>query len=469
MEVRTTKALRPARVFVFAAALACSGGESASTGATTSTMTSTAGTTGTTGTTGEIATEGTSTGATDGQSGSTAASTGEDTTGALCGNGHIDGDELCDDGNVVDGDGCNADCTPSGAELWRQTIPGSGSVGINGMELDAAGDVVVAGFVGAVSAENAGWLAKFTVDGELLWEHIQPAPEGSNTGYRDVAVADDGRIVAVGWEEGDLVDSTIHVYAGDGSWQSGATIAVDPDNDLFSDVALAGELAVVMSRYGEEGAMKVIAYDAALAAAWEYVPAIEARGGALARGPDGATIAAFGEWTSPETQGLYVVSLSDDGDAVWSRSHGDPLTRYFPYRLAVDDGGDAVICGELARTEASDTLLFAVAGDDGAARWKERFPVPGPGYDWCSAVTFTDDGAVAFAGSAFTQSGGWDAWVGKADAATGEERWLRSFGGEGTATDRSAALVGLAGGELLVGGVMDDGQERLRTLLRLSP
>ena len=105
----------------------------------------------------------------------------------------------------------------------------------------------------------------------------------------------------------------------------------------------------------------------------------------------------------------------------------------------------------------------------GAARWKERFPVPGPGYDWCSAVTFTDDGAVAFAGSAFTQSGGWDAWVGKADAATGEERWLRSFGGEGTATDRSAALVGLAGGELLVGGVMDDGQERLRTLLRLSP
>ena len=52
MEVRTTKALRPARVFVFAAALACSGGESASTGATTSTMTSTAGTTGTTGTTG---------------------------------------------------------------------------------------------------------------------------------------------------------------------------------------------------------------------------------------------------------------------------------------------------------------------------------------------------------------------------------------------------------------------------------
>ncbi|MBL0692269.1 lamin tail domain-containing protein [Comamonas sp. JC664] len=31
--------------------------------------------------------------------------------GGLCGNGRLDGDEVCDDGNTVDGDGCESDCT----------------------------------------------------------------------------------------------------------------------------------------------------------------------------------------------------------------------------------------------------------------------------------------------------------------------------------------------------------------------
>lgn len=33
--------------------------------------------------------------------------------GAVCGNGKLEGDEICDDGNTVDGDGCQADCTPT--------------------------------------------------------------------------------------------------------------------------------------------------------------------------------------------------------------------------------------------------------------------------------------------------------------------------------------------------------------------
>jgi cysteine-rich repeat protein len=33
-----------------------------------------------------------------------------------CGNGELDGDEACDDGNERNGDGCNNDCTPSGQQ-----------------------------------------------------------------------------------------------------------------------------------------------------------------------------------------------------------------------------------------------------------------------------------------------------------------------------------------------------------------
>ena len=75
MEVRTTKALRPARVFVFAAALACSGGESASTGATAATTTSseekTTGTTGASASSTSASASTTSTGTTTGAASST--------------------------------------------------------------------------------------------------------------------------------------------------------------------------------------------------------------------------------------------------------------------------------------------------------------------------------------------------------------------------------------------------------------
>jgi cysteine-rich repeat protein len=30
----------------------------------------------------------------------------------VCGTGIVEGDEICDDGNLVDGDGCNSDCYP---------------------------------------------------------------------------------------------------------------------------------------------------------------------------------------------------------------------------------------------------------------------------------------------------------------------------------------------------------------------
>ncbi|WP_174259192.1 amidohydrolase family protein [Myxococcus xanthus] len=33
--------------------------------------------------------------------------------GAVCGNGKLEGEEVCDDGNTVDGDGCQANCTPT--------------------------------------------------------------------------------------------------------------------------------------------------------------------------------------------------------------------------------------------------------------------------------------------------------------------------------------------------------------------
>ena len=48
--------------------------------------------------------------------------------GPLCGDNNVDADdgETCDDGNEMQGDGCNNDCLESGRELWIETYDGGG-------------------------------------------------------------------------------------------------------------------------------------------------------------------------------------------------------------------------------------------------------------------------------------------------------------------------------------------------------
>lgn len=55
-----------------------------------------------------------------------------------CGDGIVDSDEDCDDGNEIDGDGCNRDCVVSGSELWRAE---TGTTGCNDITIDAAGSI----------------------------------------------------------------------------------------------------------------------------------------------------------------------------------------------------------------------------------------------------------------------------------------------------------------------------------------
>ena len=91
-----------------------------STTSPTTTSTTTASTTdaSTTGTTGEPGTTGTTTGTTIGTTTGSSTDTGSSATGEpVCGDGIVDGDEFCDDGNMSDGDACLAGCTAGTAVL----------------------------------------------------------------------------------------------------------------------------------------------------------------------------------------------------------------------------------------------------------------------------------------------------------------------------------------------------------------
>ena len=142
-------------------------------------------------------TESTGTGTTSGPLNPSTSSTGETTSHAsttdpqsgstgpepLCGNGDLDEDEICDDGNMVDGDGCNADCTPSG-EILLETIfdPNpDGDESILDIDHASDGSYVVSGFVFGETADL--WAARFADDDSVLWATELVETDGIDYGW----------------------------------------------------------------------------------------------------------------------------------------------------------------------------------------------------------------------------------------------------------------------------------------------
>lgn len=63
--------------------------------------------------------------------------------GVMCGDSVVAGDEECDDGNAVDGDGCNVDCVVSGSIRWTLEWDGA-AADSSTPELVVAGDRAIA-------------------------------------------------------------------------------------------------------------------------------------------------------------------------------------------------------------------------------------------------------------------------------------------------------------------------------------
>jgi cysteine-rich repeat protein len=87
---------------------------------------------------------------------------------AVCGDGKLDPDELCDDGNLIAGDGCSPECMPSGMPYDCVDLYESEHDIVRGLALFADGTFVVGGYRGA-SPEPRGWLGRFDGSGAQRW------------------------------------------------------------------------------------------------------------------------------------------------------------------------------------------------------------------------------------------------------------------------------------------------------------
>lgn len=364
----------------------------------------------------------------------------------VCGDGVVDATELCDDGNLVETDGCNPDCRPSLTELWSFTsgITRENDVG-RALALLESGDIVVVGYVGPGGSRDA-WVARYTQEGAQVWSQRRDGPAGAEDLGLGLAVSAEGNVQVTGvlrsedekgvrsqdlWlAEYGAVDGAAHWDFVEGapapSDEQGRDIISLPDGELIlaERVGPSGNTDFTASRYrvtpsGDGFALDRIWRQQISAVAGASDLALTAVVGLAGRVFVGGSVAAT--MTDPdrrlevfESAGVPVDPPCSD---VGSNGADDPLAASdLIVDLAIGAGGEVVAVGRAVKSAEQDSDAWIGLYPAGSCELEWATTVVGPGgdFDVANAVAVDDIGRIVVAGS-LTVGNGSDAWLAKYD------------------------------------------------------
>jgi cysteine-rich repeat protein len=320
--------------------------------------------------------------------------------GPLCGNGAPDPGEACDDGDDVNGNGCNNDCVESGTLLW---------------EVDAGAGYVV--------------------------ESSEPvaAPERVATRGESVAVlltSNDGP---------DQPAALVRQYDGDGTLEWSDQWGMPDSGIVPSDVVIASDDAVVVSAvevFGVGGANigHVRRYGVLGTEAWslEIVDADYVVPAAVAAADLGEVLVG-GSTSGPST--AWVRRYSPAGREVLHDS--GPRGQAYTAAIRVVEDGGYIVCSGQAFLGGGGGASISRYTENGVEDW--NFTIPEVDLVGCDADA---SGAIAIAGRVGDAS-----WVGRAQG-EGTVDWSVLAEGTGGAEVNAVALD--ADGNLVAGGTLFD-------------
>ncbi len=193
--------------------------------------------------------------------------------GPFCGDGEVDGldnGEVCDDGNTVDHDGCNADCLESGRTLWSDIRDSYfdpywlGSIAYN----ETTGVIVVAGTERNRYDNNTRegtWARAYNgANGSISWERGYSAG-ADGVSFSDVVALPDGQFVLGG--ERSFNSWVVWVNGANGDQNANATLDYKLINCDLGSYSFRGIGAVGTNRFvsasSYEGSYHVAVFDLA--------------------------------------------------------------------------------------------------------------------------------------------------------------------------------------------------------------
>ena len=359
--------------------------------------------------------------------------TGGDTDGSstgepmLCGNGELDPGEDCDDGNLVNGDGCNADCSQSQQLAWVIAHDdGSGDDCAEGVATDADGNIIVVGFVTTAAGSEDVWIRKLDPAGEEIWTVTSDGPAGGDDRARGVATAPDGRILVTGFVTGET-----------GQGRNLWVRALDAQGEtLWTDVV-----------DGPEGGD-----DQAYGAAWA-----------------GDGFVASGElWMGTNDTDVWVRKYDDAGAEVWTVTHaGNAGAPDSGRALAALEDGSLAVAGWVTDTQDGRQFFVRRLDASGATVWTKTYNAGSQNGNQANGVAMLSTGAVAATGSSRVGSDSTDIYSVLYDA-EGTEVWTDTFASLMNGVDVGRGVAVGSDDQLSLVGTFRDSTADGATKMRLA-
>lgn len=375
----------------------------------------------------------------------------------------------------------------SGGELWRQTINGTanGIDAANTVAVDAAGDVVAAGFLGNTNTGSDFTVVKFHGgSGSELWRQSITDTSAAFDAATAVVMDAGGNVFAVGVLASTSTGNNFAVVKFDGGsgaelWRQGIhgtasgiaearAVAVDAAGDVVAAGALtnAGTLTdfTVAKFDGASGAEHWRKAINGLADSHE-----EARTVAVDAAGD---VIAAGAVTNDLGRDFAVVKfVGGSGAELWRRDDFDAGSSGSDSATAValDMAGDVVAAGFLERTEPAGFTVLKLDGASGADRWRQIITGSGFFTNFANAVAVNAVGDVVAAGGIGTAGSEHDFTVVKFDGESGSQQWRQQLNGSSPHINSASAMAVDAGGDVVAaGGLTNAGTDSDFTVLKLD-
>ncbi|HET6584017.1 MAG TPA: hypothetical protein VFG69_11225 [Nannocystaceae bacterium] len=390
-----------------------------------------------------------------------APSTGDDSTAdagttegsPLCGNGELEGDETCDDSDMIDGNGCNNDCQPSGRLLWLATFGDLDEDSGNGIVVDDAGDIYAVGTIFRAGIDDDVWLSRHSPDGAEAYSNLYDLAGNYERGEDIAWHSTNDRLYVVGstnssdfpellWFETDgslaaegstdpvnINPSAMAARGDDIYWVGSGSqngLARLTGNGLDVDYSTT-EAFPITGSFSPWLAVDVDASGAAVLAGSSstqgYIERRLPAGGALdwrtnglppvrglAVAPNGELVVTGSVSVPGEGQNAFVARFSADGDEeLWTYDYnGDADLGDIGEAIAVHSSEQIVVAARSEQADNATAIAMIKLDADGNQLWL-TIEQAEDGWSYPADVAVASDGAISVVGSFFDPDGGGDA------------------------------------------------------------
>lgn len=380
----------------------------------------------------------------------------EEGCGALapyCGDGMTNGPEACDDGDEVDGDGCNADCRQSGAEVWTKKYSGrdAGDARAHGVAVDLDGNVIVVGEEFVVGQGANIWMAKYTSEGEQLWTQTRSGNGTFADVARGVAVDSAGDYIVVGelsvqGEDGNLwvvkMDPSgeeiwSDVYNGPSNLgDSGNGVAIDSDDNIWvvgEEYKLIGLKNIVVRKYDPDG---TLLWDDV----YDHKAGNDRAHGVVVLSDDTAVV--VGSVYEPiGLADLFVRRYTASGTEFWTKMWDSAAGNDIIRGVARDVDDNVILVGEVYAPIGLANVWIRKLSDTGLELWTQIHDSAGSDNDIGRGAAVAPDGTIVVAGQEYTANDFAAAWVRKVTPEDGAEMWTHIHDGDEAGQDIARAVA----------------------------